>query len=375
MSSCSYYPLQVVLLSDEPTRHPTKRIYPMAEPRTELSDLGEFGLIARIQKQFSLQNLTSAKGIGDDAAMISIGDEYVLVTTDMLLEGVHFDLSYMPLQHLGYKAVAVNISDIAAMNGKPEQITIGLAFSNRFSLEAIDSLYDGIRAACENYKVDLVGGDTSTSASGLVISITAIGRVAKANAVLRSTAKNNDIICVTGDLGAAYLGLQVLAREKQVFLTNPEMQPDIEKYEYLIGRQLKPEARMDIIYELADKNIVPTSMIDISDGLASELLHLSKSSGVGIKIFEDKVPIDSFAYETAIEFMIDPITCALNGGEDYELLFTIAPNDYEKLKNHPDIHFIGHIHNNPAQNVMVTKQETLVPLKAQGWNHFKMLNE
>jgi thiamine-monophosphate kinase len=342
----------------------------MAETRTELKDLGEFGLIDRIQKQFSLQNSTSVRGIGDDAALISIGDEYLLMTTDMLLEGVHFDLSYMPLQHLGYKAVAVNISDIAAMNGTPEQITIGLGLSNRFSLEAIDSLYDGIRAACENYKVDLVGGDTTSSASGLVISITAIGRVAKEKVALRSTAKNNDIICVTGDLGAAYLGLQVLEREKQVFLTNPEMQPDIEKYEYMVGRQLKPEARMDIIYELADKKVVPTSMIDVSDGLASELLHLSKSSGVGVKIFEDKVPIDSLAYETAIEFMIDPITCALNGGEDYELLFTINPSDYEKLKNHPDIHFIGHIHNNPEQNVMVTKQETVVPLKAQGWNHF-----
>ncbi len=342
----------------------------MAETRTELKDLGEFGLIDRIQKQFSLKNSTSVRGIGDDAALISIGDEYLLVTTDMLLEGVHFDLSYMPLQHLGYKAVAVNVSDIAAMNGTPEQITIGLGLSNRFSLEAIDSLYDGIRAACESYKVDLVGGDTTSSASGLVISITAIGRVAKEKVVLRSTAKNNDIICVTGDLGAAYLGLQVLEREKQVFLTNPEMQPDIEKYEYMVGRQLKPEARMDIICELADKKVVPTSMIDISDGLASELLHLSKSSGVGIKIFEDKVPIDSFAYETAIEFMIDPITCALNGGEDYELLFTINPADYEKLKNHPDIHFIGHVHSNPEQNVMVTKQETIVPLKAQGWNHF-----
>ncbi|MFM9837585.1 MAG: thiamine-phosphate kinase [Cyclobacteriaceae bacterium] len=342
----------------------------MAETRTELKDLGEFGLIDRIQKQFSLQNSTSVRGIGDDAALISIGEEYLLVTTDMLLEGVHFDLSYMPLQHLGYKAVAVNVSDIAAMNGTPEQITIGLGLSNRFSLEAIDSLYDGIRAACENYKVDLVGGDTTSSASGLVISITAIGRVKKEKVALRSTAKNNDIICVTGDLGAAYLGLQVLEREKQVFLTNPEMQPDIEKYEYMVGRQLKPEARMDIIYELADKKVVPSSMIDVSDGLASELLHLSKSSGVGIKIFEDKVPIDSFAYETAIEFMIDPITCALNGGEDYELLFTINPADYEKLKNHPDIHFIGHVHSNPEQNVMVTKQETIVPLKAQGWNHF-----
>jgi thiamine-monophosphate kinase len=342
----------------------------MAETRTELKNLGEFGLIDRIKKQFSLQNLTSAKGIGDDAALISIGEEYLVVTTDMLLEGVHFDLSYMPLQHLGYKAVAVNISDIAAMNGKPEQITIGLGLSNRFSLEAIDSLYDGIRAACENYKVDLVGGDTTSSASGLVISITAIGRVAKEKVTLRSTARNNDIICVTGDLGAAYLGLQVLEREKQVFLTNPEMQPDLEKYEYMVGRHLKPEARMDIVYELADKNIVPTSMIDISDGLASELLHLSKNSGVGVKIFEDKVPIDSMAFETAIEFKIDPITCALNGGEDYELLFTISPADYEKIKNHPDIHFIGHMHNNADQNIMVTKQETAVPIKAQGWDHF-----
>lgn len=343
----------------------------MAETRTELKDLGEFGLIDRIQKQFSLQNSTSARGIGDDAALISAGDEYLLVTTDMLLESVHFDLSYVPLQHLGYKAVAVNVSDIAAMNGTPEQITIGLGLSNRFSLEAIDSLYDGIRAACENYKVDLVGGDTTSSASGLVISITAIGRVSKEKVVLRSSAKNNDIICVTGDLGAAYLGLQVLEREKQVFLTNPEMQPDIEKYEYMVGRQLKPEARMDIVYELADKKVVPTSMIDVSDGLASELLHLSKSSGVGIKIFEDKVPIDSMAFETAIEFKIDPITCALNGGEDYELLFTIDPADYEKLKNHPDIHFIGHVHSNPEQNVMVTKQETVVPIQAQGWNHFR----
>ncbi|MFM9986651.1 MAG: thiamine-phosphate kinase [Flavobacteriales bacterium] len=345
----------------------------MAEKRTEITDLGEFGLIERVKSSFSLQNSTSLVGIGDDAALIASGEDYLLVTTDMLLESVHFDLSYMPLQHLGYKAVVANVSDIAAMNGKPEQITVALAFSNRFSLEAIDSVYDGIRSACENYKVDLVGGDTSASASGLVISITALGRVGKGKETLRSTAKVNDIICVTGDLGAAYLGLQVLEREKQVFLTNPEMQPDLEKYEYLVGRQLRPEARMDIVHELADKKVVPTAMIDISDGLASELLHLSKSSGVGIKIFEDKVPIDAGAFETAIEFKIDPITCALNGGEDYELLFTIAPSDYEKLKNHPDIHFIGHVHNNPQQNVMVTKQETIVPLTAQGWNHFSKL--
>jgi thiamine-monophosphate kinase len=345
----------------------------MAEKRTEITDLGEFGLIERVKSSFSLQNSTSLVGIGDDAALIASGEDYLLVTTDMLLESVHFDLSYMPLQHLGYKAVVANVSDIAAMNGKPEQITVALAFSNRFSLEAIESVYNGIRSACENYKVDLVGGDTSASASGLVISITALGRVNKGKETLRSTAKVNDIICVTGDLGAAYLGLQVLEREKQVFLTNPEMQPDLEKYEYLVGRQLRPEARMDIVHELADKEVVPTAMIDISDGLASELLHLSKSSGVGIKIFEDKVPIDAGAFETAIEFKIDPITCALNGGEDYELLFTITPSDYEKLKNHPDIHFIGHVHNNPQQNVMVTKQETIVPLTAQGWNHFSKL--
>ena len=343
----------------------------MSEKRTELSRLGEFGLIDRIQKQFSLQNETSLKGIGDDAAIIGSGEESIVVSTDMLLEGVHFDLSYMPLQHLGYKAVAVNISDIAAMNAKPEQIVISLGISNRFSLEAVDALYEGIRAACDSYKVDLVGGDTSSSVSGLIISITAIGRVAKDKVVERNGAKANDIICVTGDLGAAYVGLQVLEREKQVFLTNSEMQPDLEKYEYLVGRQLKPEARMDIVHDLAERNCVPTSMIDISDGLASELLHLSKNSKLGVKIFEDKVPIDHDTFETAIEFKIDPITCVLNGGEDYELLFTITPTDYEKLKNHPDIHFIGHMHDNANQNVMITKQQTIVPITAQGWNHFR----
>ncbi len=343
----------------------------MNEERTELSNLGEFGLIDRIKQKFTIQNATSIKGIGDDAALLSAGEEVLLVSTDMLLEGVHFDLGYMPLQHLGYKAVAVNVSDIAAMNARPEQIVVSLAISNRFSLEAVDTLYEGIRAACESYKVDLVGGDTSSSVSGLVISITVIGRAAKNKVTQRSGANANDIICVTGDLGAAYIGLQVLEREKQVFLTNPEMQPDLEKYEYLVGRQLKPEARMDIVYELAERNCVPTSMIDISDGLASELLHLSKNSTLGVKIFEDKVPIDHDTYETAIEFNLDPITCALNGGEDYELLFTISPTDHEKVKNHPDIHFIGHMHPNANQNVMVTKQQTLVPLTAQGWNHFR----
>lgn len=342
----------------------------MSENRTELSQLGEFGLIDRIKSKFPISNSSTLTGIGDDAAVIDSGKDDVLVSTDMLLEGIHFDLSYMPLQHLGYKAVAVNVSDIAAMNGTAEQIVLSLAISNRFSLEAVDALFEGIHAACKNYNVDLVGGDTSSSASGLVISITVLGRASKETIVKRRGAKANDILCVTGDLGAAYLGLQVLEREKQVFLSNPDMQPDLEKYEYLVGRQLKPEARMDIIHELRDKNCVPTSMIDVSDGLASELFHLGKSSTLGVKIFEDKVPIDHTTFETAIEFKLDPITCALHGGEDYELLFTINPADYDKIKSHPDIHFIGHMHNDPTQNVLVTKQQTVVPLQAQGWNHF-----
>jgi thiamine-monophosphate kinase len=343
----------------------------MNDKRTELSKLGEFGLIDHIKSKFSASNASTIKGIGDDAAIIDAGVESLLVSTDMLMEGVHFNLSYMPLQHLGYKAVAVNVSDIAAMNGKPEQILISMAISNRFSLEAVDALFDGIHAACQNYKVDLVGGDTSSSVSGLVISITVLGRAPKNEIVQRSGARVNDIICVTGDLGAAYMGLQVLEREKEVFLSNPEMQPNLEQYEYLVGRQLRPEARMDIVHELRERKCVPTSMIDISDGLASELFHLGKQSGVGVKIFEDKVPIDHGTFETAIEFKLDPITCALHGGEDYELLFTIDPSDYEKIKNHPDIHFIGHMHNDPTQHVMVTKQQTVVPLTAQGWNHFK----
>lgn len=342
----------------------------MSENRTELSQLGEFGLIDRIKSKFQNQNSTTIKGIGDDAAILAASEKELLVSTDLLLEGIHFNLSYMPLQHLGYKAVAVNVSDIAAMNGTAEQIVLGLAISNRFSLEAIDAFFEGVQAACKNYNVDLVGGDTSSSAAGLVISITVLGRVDKENVVQRNGAKANDIICVTGDLGAAYMGLQVLEREKEVFLSNPDMQPDLEKYEYLVGRQLKPEARMDIIHELRDKNCLPTSMIDISDGLASELFHLGKNSNLGVKIFEDKVPIDHDTFETAIEFKLDPITCALHGGEDYELLFTINPADYDKIKNHPDIHFIGHMHNDPTQHVLVTKQQTVVPLQAQGWSHF-----
>lgn len=343
----------------------------MSEKRSEINQLGEFGLINRISQHFHLQNKNSVKGIGDDAAVIDTGDDYLLISTDMLVEGVHFDLAYMPLQHLGYKAVAVNVSDIAAMNGKAEQITVSLALSNRFSLEAVDHLYQGIQAACENYNVDLVGGDTTASAAGLVISITATGRVKKTKVSYRSGAKPNDIICVTGDLGGAFMGLQVLEREKEVYLANPEMQPNLEDFDYIVGRQLKPEARTEIIFDLEEFGVVPTSMIDISDGLASELLHLAHSSGVGVRVFEDKIPVDQMTYQTAIDFKLDPITCALNGGEDYELLFTITQADYEKIKQHPDIHVIGYAHDIKDQNVMISKQETVVPLKAQGWDHFR----
>ena len=340
------------------------------EIRSEISSIGEFGLIERISKEFNLFNPSTRLGIGDDAAVIQPGSEYILLSKDLLLEGIHFDLSYVPLQHLGYKAIACNVSDIAAMNGKPSQVAIGLALTNRYSIEAVDAIYQGIKAACENYKVDLVGGDTTASPYGLVISVSILGTVIPNKITYRSGARDNDIICVTGDLGGAYMGLQVLEREKAVYKSNPEMQPDLQKYEYIVKRQLKPDARMDIIYELEDAGVVPTSMIDVSDGLASELLHISKNSKVGVKVFEDKIPIDNQTFETAMEFKLDPITCALNGGEDYELLFTISQKDFEKIKKHPDIHFIGHVHGYASQNVMITKQGSVVPIKAQGWDHF-----
>jgi len=342
----------------------------MSEKRSEIGQLGEFGLIDHISEKFSLKNPRSIKGIGDDAAVIAAGNDCILISTDMLVEGIHFDLAYTPIQHLGYKAVAVNVSDIAAMNGVAEQITVSIALSNRFSVEAVDALYAGIKSACENYNVDLVGGDTTSSVSGLVISISVLGRAKKESITYRSGAKVNDIICVTGDLGAAFMGLQVLEREKQVFISNPEMQPNIEKYEYLVGRQLKPEARTDIVFDLREAGVTPSSMIDISDGLASELFHIVKNSGVGVRIYDDKIPIDNIAFETAVEFNLDPLTCALNGGEDYELLFTISKDDQEKIKNHPDIHFIGYVHDRKDQNVLVTKEGSLIPLKAQGWDHF-----
>jgi thiamine-monophosphate kinase len=337
--------------------------------RTELSELGEFGLINRLAQSTPLDHPSTLKGIGDDAAVIDQGEHVMLVTTDMLLEGIHFDLAYMPLAHLGYKAVVVNVSDIAAMNGVPSQVTVGLGLSNRFSVEAVDALYQGIREACKAYKVDLVGGDTTASPSGLVISVTAIGKAQKEQVSYRNGAQLNDIVCVTGDLGGAYMGLQVLEREKAVFSSNPDMQPKLEEYKYLVQRQLRPEARMDIIHELAEIGVVPTAMIDVSDGLSSELLHLSTQSNLGVRVFEDKIPIDQMTYQTAVDFKLDPITCALNGGEDYELLFTISQQDFEKVKNHPDIHFIGFMQEAAKGRHMITKSEYVVDLKAQGWNH------
>ncbi|PIB34831.1 thiamine-phosphate kinase [Reichenbachiella sp. 5M10] len=340
------------------------------QKRTEIGEIGEFGLIDRIESTFDATNSSTLVGIGDDAAVIDGGDHVKLVSTDMLVEGVHFDLSYMPLEHLGYKSVAVNVSDIAAMNAKPKQITISLGLSNRFSVEAVESFYKGVKYACEDFGVDLVGGDTTSSPSGMIVSVTVIGEGEKDKVVYRKNAEENDIICVTGDLGGALMGLQVLEREKEVFKTNPDMQPDISAYEYVVKRQLKPTARMDVIYELEDVGVVPTSMIDVSDGLASELFHIAKHSQVGVTIYEDKLPIDEVTYNTAIEFKLDPATCVLNGGEDYELLFTISQSDFEKIKNLSDVTAIGYIDKKENGHKMVTKGGNAVPLEAQGWKHF-----
>lgn len=341
----------------------------MEEERKELSDLGEFGLIEHLSKGIEVSNVSTVKGIGDDAAVIDQGEVYGLLAADMLMEGVHFDLSYAPLPHLGYKAIAVNVSDIAAMNGVPQQVTVSLGISNRFSLQAIDALYEGMNQAAKDFNLDIVGGDTTTSKSGLVISISILGTVPKNQVTYRNRAKANDILCVTGDLGAAYLGLQVLEREKQTFLANPQMQPKLDNYQYIVQRQLKPTARMDIIHELNTLNLVPSAMIDISDGLASESIHLAQNSGLGVTIYEDKLPIDRQTFETAVELGMSPITCVLNGGEDYELLFTISQSQHEQLEKHRDIHFIGYMQEASKGNVMVTKSENVVPLTAQGWNH------
>lgn len=343
----------------------------MSEKRTEIGDLGEFGLIEHLNKDIQKFQESTSKGIGDDAAVISLGDSNLLVSSDMLLEGVHFDLSYVPLHHLGYKAAVVNISDIAAMNGTPTQLLVNIGLSNRFSVEAVDAIYQGINAACKEYKVDVVGGDTTSSASGLVISVTVIGKANSEEITYRSGAKDNDILCVTGDLGAAYLGLQVMEREKQVYLTNPEMQPQLDKYQYIVERQLKPEARMDIVYELREKGVTPTSMIDLSDGLASDLMHLCKQSGLGARVFEDKLPYSEQTMEAAEEFNMSVSTCILSGGEDYELLFTIDQSDHEKIEKVNDVHLIGFITREDKKPGLVTTGENLVPITAQGWKHFE----
>lgn len=341
----------------------------MAAERKEIEELGEFGLINEIAKGVKNTNQSTVKGIGDDAAVIDAGDVYNLLSTDMLLEGVHFDLSYAPLPHLGYKAIAVNVSDIAAMNGQPKQVTVSLGLSNRFSMEAVEALYKGMNQAAKDFNVDIVGGDTTSSKSGLIISISVLGTAAKERVAYRSGAKLNDIVCATGDLGAAFVGLQVLEREKQTFLANPNMQPQLGSYQYVVQRQLKPIARMDIIHELDQLGVVPSSMIDISDGLASECFHISEQSEVGIALYEDKLPLDKQTFDTAVEFNLDPITCALNGGEDYELLFTISQADHAKLEKHPDVHFIGYVQEAGKGNTMVTKNDNVIALKAQGWNH------
>jgi thiamine-monophosphate kinase len=340
-------------------------------PKTPVATLGEFELIKTITKEFKINEKSTQVGIGDDAAVIQHGKEDTLVSTDLLIEGVHFDLSYMPLKHLGYKAVMVNLSDIYAMNGIATQITFSLAFSNRFPLEAIEELYAGIYLACENYKVDLVGGDTTSSTTGLMLSLTAIGKAPKKEITQRSGAKEGNLVVVTGDLGGAYMGLQVLEREKAVFQVNPQSQPDLSEYSYCIERQLKPEARTDIKALLNELDVKPTSMIDISDGLSSEILHISKASKLGCQIYEDKIPIDPEVGKTCEEFKINNTTAALNGGEDYELLFTIEQNDFEKVKGHPHLSVIGHMTDQASGYNMVTGLGQQIELTAQGWNGIK----
>lgn len=341
------------------------------DKRTELEQLGEFGLIEKLTSNFSNTQDSTIYGVGDDAAVIAKNDkEVTLISTDMLLEGVHFNLMYMPLKHLGYKAVVVNLSDIYAMNGTPEHITVSIGVSNRFPAEALEELYEGIKKACDIYKVDLIGGDTTSSLTGLVISITAVGSAPKDDVVYRSGAKENDLLIATGDLGAAYMGLQILEREKEVYKANPDIQPDLDGFDYLLERQLKPEARKDVIQFLKELDVKPTAMIDISDGLASEIFHICNSSKLGCHLYNDKIPIDTTVSTTAIDFNLDPVTCALNGGEDYELLFTISQTDYEKIKGNPHMTIVGHMVDEAAGVYLVDSNNSLVPLRAQGWNHF-----
>lgn len=338
--------------------------------RTNIEQLGEFGLIDHLTKQIKIKQTSTLKGIGDDAAVIDFAGKKALISTDMLLEGIHFDLAYTPLKHLGYKSIQVNLSDIYAMNGTATQVTVSIGISSKFPLEAVEEFYEGIYLACEKFNVDLVGGDTTSSRQGLVISVTSIGYADEKDIAYRNTANEGDLICVSGDLGGAYVGLQLLEREKQIYIENPSIQPDLEGKDYIIERQLKPEARKDIVELLKDIDIKPTAMIDISDGLASEILHICKQSNKGCNLYEDKIPLDPMTYETAREFNLDPTVCALSGGEDYELLFTIKQTDYEKIKLQMDISIIGHITDASAGCNLITKSGVVHALKAQGWNAF-----
>lgn len=342
--------------------------------KTEIAKLGEFGLIQHLTNNIKLNHSSTIKGVGDDAAVLDFKDKKAIISTDLLLEGIHFDLAFTPLKHLGYKAIQVNLSDIYAMNGIASQVTVSLGFSSKFPLEAIEELYAGMLLACEKFNIDLIGGDTTSSRQGLVISITSIGYADEKNIVYRNGAEEGDLICVSGDLGGAYVGLQLLEREKQVFLTNPNIQPDLEGKDYIVERQLKPEARLDIIDLLKKMDMKPTSMIDVSDGLASEILHITRQSKKGCKLYEEKFPIDPMTVEMAREFGLDPTVCALNGGEDYELLFTIKQADYDRLKHDVDISVIGYITEESAGNYLITRSGNAHEIKAQGWNAFRSTN-
>lgn len=342
----------------------------MSEERTEIENLGEFGLIDHLTKNFEIQNASTVLSIGDDAAVIDHFGKQTVITTDMLLEGVHFDLMYTPLKHLGYKSVVVNLSDIYAMNATPTQITIGIGFSNRFSVEALEEFYLGVQIACEKYGVDLVGGDTCSSQKGLVISVTAIGEVAPDKFIKRSTAESGDLICVSGDLGAAFLGLTLMEREKKIFLENPQVQPNLENEDYIVGRLLKPDARKDIIELLEQMDVKPTAMMDISDGLSSEVLHICKQSELGCRIYEDKIPLNEATKAAAFKFGLDATVCALNGGEDYELIFTMKQADYDKITMQEEISVIGYMCDKEEGTKLITKGGNTHDITAQGWNAF-----
>jgi thiamine-monophosphate kinase len=339
--------------------------------RTEIASLGEFGLIEHLTKNFEIQNASTILSIGDDAAVIDHFGKQTVISSDMLIEGIHFDLMYTPLKHLGYKSVVVNLSDVYAMNATPTHITLNIAFSNRFSVEALDDFYEGVYAACEKYGVDLIGGDTSTSQKGFIISITALGEIAADKVVKRSGATKGDLLCVSGDLGSAFLGLTLLEREKKIYLEHPEIQPDLENEQYIVGRLLKPEARKDIIDFFEQSNILPTSMMDVSDGLSSETLHICKQSNVGCVVYEDKIPIHDQAKQYAYKLEMDPTACALSGGEDYELVFTVPQSDYDKLVLNEQISVIGYITDIEEGVHIITKGGSTYPLTAQGWNAFK----